>query len=53
MTRITFGNGTTMSADSAPRLRDALKAQLGMKLVPTKAPMDILVIEHIERPSEN
>ena len=31
----------------------ALKDQLGLKLEPVKAPLDIPVIDHIERPSEN
>ena len=32
---------------------DAVRDQLGLKLQPTKAPLRILVIDHIERPSEN
>ncbi len=32
---------------------DALKDQLGLKLEPTEAPVDVLVIDHLERPSEN
>ena len=31
----------------------AIKDQLGLKLDPVKAPLDIPVIDHIERPSEN
>jgi uncharacterized protein (TIGR03435 family) len=30
-----------------------LKEQLGLTLEPTKAPVDFLVIDHIDRPSEN
>jgi uncharacterized protein (TIGR03435 family) len=30
-----------------------LKSQLGLELNPTHAPIDILVIDHVERPSEN
>jgi uncharacterized protein (TIGR03435 family) len=30
-----------------------IEEQLGLKLVPTKAPGQVLVIDHIERPSEN
>jgi bla regulator protein BlaR1 len=37
----------------APTLLGALKEQLGMRLDPAKLPMEVLVIDHIERPSEN
>jgi bla regulator protein BlaR1 len=30
-----------------------VKEQLGLKLKPAKAPLKVLVIDHIERPSEN
>jgi bla regulator protein blaR1 len=32
---------------------EALKEQLGLKLKSTKAPLDVLVVDHVERPSEN
>jgi uncharacterized protein (TIGR03435 family) len=32
---------------------DAVGEQLGLKLESTKAPVQMLVIDHIERPSEN
>jgi bla regulator protein blaR1 len=31
----------------------AVKEQLGMKLVSTKLPVQVLIIDHVERPSEN
>ena len=31
----------------------AVQDQLGLKLTPAKEPMDVLVIDHAERPSEN
>ena len=41
------------SGDTAAFFHGALKSQLGLYLKPTHAPIDILVIDHIERPSEN
>jgi len=32
---------------------EALKEQLGLKLVPQTGPVDLLVIDHVEEPSEN
>jgi bla regulator protein blaR1 len=36
-----------------PAVSTAIEQQLGLKLEPRKASMEILVIEHIEKPSEN
>jgi uncharacterized protein (TIGR03435 family) len=38
---------------SGPSLFTALQEQLGLKLESQKAPVDILLIEHVEKPSEN
>jgi uncharacterized protein (TIGR03435 family) len=38
---------------SGPTIFDALRRQLGLKLEATKGPVQILVIDHAERPSEN
>lgn len=38
---------------SGPSLFTALEQELGLKLQSTKAPVDTIVIEHIERPTEN
>jgi uncharacterized protein (TIGR03435 family) len=44
-------NPTTDS--SGPSLFTALQEQLGLKLEPRKAPVDVLVIDHVEKPSPN
>jgi len=32
---------------------DALPQQLGLRLVSSKVPVEVLVIDHVERPSAN
>lgn len=41
------------SLDSGPSLFSALQEQLGLKLEPAREPMDTIVVDHLERPSEN
>lgn len=36
-----------------PSIFDAVKQQLGLKLVPQKGPINYYVIDHIDRPSDN
>ena len=36
-----------------PTFQEALRQQLGMKLESQKAPIDFLIIDHVERPSSN
>jgi len=40
-------------ASSLPNFFTAIKEQIGLKMSPTKADVDVLVIDHVERPSEN
>jgi len=41
------------TADARPDLFTAMQQQLGLKLESTRAPADVLVIDHVEKPSEN
>ncbi len=46
--------GTDSQPDpTAPTFEEALRDQLGIKLQSTKASVSVLVIDHVERPSEN
>jgi uncharacterized protein (TIGR03435 family) len=39
--------------DAPPDLGNAMLSQLGLKLATTKAPVDVIVIDHVEKPSAN
>ncbi|HEY9138394.1 MAG TPA: TIGR03435 family protein [Terriglobus sp.] len=39
--------------NAPPGLYTAMQEQLGLKLVPTKASIQVMVIDHLEQPSEN
>lgn len=39
--------------DASPDIFTALQEQIGLKLEPIKGPLDIIVIDHVEKPSEN
>jgi uncharacterized protein (TIGR03435 family) len=46
-------NGDAPAEIPGPNFLEAMRQQLGLKLEPAKAPLRVLVIDHIERPSEN
>ena len=39
--------------EAAPDLFTAFQQQLGLKLEPARAPVDVMVIDKVEKPSEN
>jgi uncharacterized protein (TIGR03435 family) len=43
----------TQSMDSGPTFQEALKQQLGLKLQSQASVVDVLIADHVERPSEN
>jgi len=46
------GTGQEMEADEPPFFK-AIQEQLGLQLVPAKDAIEVIVIDHIEKPSEN
>ena len=48
-----MSSGATQPDDSGSTFTEALRDQLGLKLVPQKGPVNVLVIDHVEQPSEN
>jgi hypothetical protein len=46
-------NGDRFAPSTAPPFPEALEKQLGLKLESTKGPVELLIIDYIERPSEN
>ncbi len=46
-------SGDDAIADNTANFRDALKSQLGLELKPSHAPISFLIVDQVERPSEN
>jgi len=45
--------GELPSMDSGPSVHTAIQDQLGLRLHAQKVPIEVLVVDHIEKPSEN
>ena len=43
----------SQTEDTGPTFLEALQQQLGLRLKSTKGPVDVLVIDHVEHPTEN
>ena len=44
---------STDDPNAPPALYTAMQAQLGLKMAPANVPDDVIVIDHVEKPSEN
>jgi uncharacterized protein (TIGR03435 family) len=51
--RYTWDETHTTDPNAPPGLFTAVQEQLGLKFQPTNAPVDVLVIDHVEAPSAN
>jgi uncharacterized protein (TIGR03435 family) len=48
-----FGDAPSTEADAPPPMFTAMKEELGLKFEPVKAPVDVMVIDHIDKPTAN
>jgi uncharacterized protein (TIGR03435 family) len=48
-----LGDAGATSEPDAPSLTSAVEEKLGLRLVPAKDRIEVLVIDHIERPTPN
>jgi len=46
-------SGDEATSENITAFHEALKTQLGLELKPTHAPIDILIIDHVDHPSDN
>jgi uncharacterized protein (TIGR03435 family) len=47
------GSAAARELGNAPALFTAIREQLGLQLVASKAPVEVIVVDHIEQPSAN
>lgn len=45
--------GAAQPHEDLPPLFDAIREQLGLNVIDTKVPLEVIVVDHIERPSKN
>jgi len=45
--------GSTADTAAAPSLYEAMQQELGLKLTPEKTGVDVMVVDHVEKPSPN
>jgi uncharacterized protein (TIGR03435 family) len=46
-------NADAEPALPAPSFLDALKAQAGLRMIKSKGPVNVFVVDHVEEPTEN
>lgn len=46
-------DGQPVDTSVGPSIFSALQEQLGLRLEATKGPVDVLIIDHVDQPSEN
>jgi len=52
-TPVSRGGGGASAPEAGPTIFTAIQEQLGLKLESVKGPVEVLVIDHVEMPSEN
>ena len=51
--RLATADGTAPAPEDAPEFFTAVREQLGFKLEPSKTQVEVVVVDRIERPTEN